>query len=46
MRALVIDHGKLLVEERPTPTPEADQVLVEVTSAGLNRADIMQARGL
>ncbi|HZK52378.1 MAG TPA: NAD(P)H-quinone oxidoreductase [Actinomycetota bacterium] len=46
MRALVIDDGKLRVEERPTPTPEADQVLVDVASAGLNRADTMQARGL
>jgi len=46
MRALVIDDGKLRVEQRPTPTPEADQVLVEVTAAGLNRADILQARGL
>lgn len=46
MRALVIDDGKLRVEERPTPTPEADQVLVEVASAGLNRADIMQMRGM
>lgn len=46
MRALVIDDGKLRVERRPTPAPEADQVLVEVTSAGLNRADIMQVRGL
>ena len=46
MRALVIDDGKLRVEERPTPTPEADQVLVEVTSAGLNRADILQMRGM
>ncbi len=46
MRALVIDDGKLRVEKRPTPTPEADQVLVEVASAGLNRADTLQARGL
>jgi len=46
MRALVIDDGKLRVEERPTPAPEADQVLVDVTSAGLNRADILQARGM
>jgi NADPH:quinone reductase len=33
------------LQERPTPRPEADQVLVEVTSAGLNRADALQARG-
>lgn len=46
MRALVISDGELRIEERPTPAPEADQVLVEVTGAGLNRADTLQARGL
>ena len=45
MRALVINDGKLRVEERPTPVPGGDQVLVRVTSTGLNRADILQARG-
>jgi NADPH2:quinone reductase len=45
VRALVIADGELRIEERPTPAPEADQVLVEVTGAGLNRADTMQARG-
>jgi NADPH:quinone reductase len=46
MRALVIDDGQLRVEERPAPVPEADQVLVEVAATGLNRADVLQARGL
>ena len=46
MRALVISDGELRVEEQPTPAPEADQVLVEVTAAGLNRADLIQLRGL
>jgi NADPH:quinone reductase len=46
VRALVIGDGELRIEERPTPAPEADQVLVEVTGAGLNRADTIQARGL
>ena len=45
MRALVIADGELRVEERATPLPEADQVLVEVAAAGLNRADLMQAQG-
>ena len=45
MRALVVDDNKLRVEERPTPAPGGDQVLVKVTSAGLNRADTFQARG-
>jgi NADPH2:quinone reductase len=46
VRALVIADGELRIEERPTPAPEADQVLVEVTGAGLNRADTIQVRGL
>ena len=46
MRALVITDGELRVEERPTPAPEGDQVLVEVAAAGLNRAELMQARGV
>jgi NADPH:quinone reductase len=45
MRALVIVNGELRVEERTTPSPEADQVLVEVAAAGLNRADLLQVRG-
>jgi NADPH:quinone reductase-like Zn-dependent oxidoreductase len=46
VRALVISDGELRIEERPTPVPEADQVLVEVAGAGLNRADLIQLRGL
>lgn len=45
MRALVIADGELRVEERVTPAPEADQVLIEVTAAGLNRADLLQSLG-
>ncbi|MGH2828752.1 MAG: NAD(P)H-quinone oxidoreductase [Actinomycetota bacterium] len=45
MRALVIADGELSVEERPSPLPEADQVLIDVAAAGLNRADLMQAQG-
>jgi NADPH:quinone reductase-like Zn-dependent oxidoreductase len=46
VRALVVDDGELRIEDRPTPAPEGDQVLVEVAAAGLNRADTIQARGL
>lgn len=41
----MIADGELRVEERDTPTPEGDQVLVEVAAAGLNRADLLQVRG-
>lgn len=46
MRALILnDGGKLSVEERPVPEPAADQVLVRVAGAGLNRADLLQRAG-
>src|ERR1043165_7903223 len=31
--------------ERPTPTPDAGEVLIEVAAAGVNRPDVMQRRG-
>jgi putative PIG3 family NAD(P)H quinone oxidoreductase len=36
----------LALREVPTPTPGPSQVLVRVRAAGLNRADILQRRGL
>jgi putative PIG3 family NAD(P)H quinone oxidoreductase len=36
----------LAVRERPTPAPGPDEVLIRVAAAGLNRADILQRRGL
>ena len=46
MRALVIQEGgRLVVEDRPIPEPGADQVLVRVHGAGLNRADLLQRAG-
>jgi len=35
----------LEVREVPTPAPAADQVLIRVQAAGVNRADILQRRG-
>lgn len=35
----------LVISERPVPVPGADEVLIEVAAAGLNRADILQRRG-
>jgi NADPH2:quinone reductase len=40
----IVDGGLQLVE-RDTPEPVADEVLVEVAGAGLNRADLLQRRG-
>lgn len=45
MRALVITDGSLTLEERVTPDPAADQVVVEVAGAGVNRADLLQVKG-
>lgn len=46
MRALVIQEGgRLVIEDRPVPEPAADQVLVRVHGAGLNRADLLQRAG-
>lgn len=45
MRAVVIDQGRLSVEERPDPVPGDTEVLVAVRAAGLNGADVMQRAG-
>jgi NADPH:quinone reductase len=45
VRALTIQDGELVVEERPDPEPGAGEVLVRVRAAGLNGADMLQRRG-
>lgn len=45
MRAVVARDGEVAVKERPAPEPVADQVLVRVHGAGLNRADLLQKAG-
>ncbi|MDR0366505.1 MAG: NAD(P)H-quinone oxidoreductase [Bifidobacteriaceae bacterium] len=49
MRGVVVenpgpDHS-LTVAEVPTPRPGPGEVLIQVTAAGVNRADLLQARG-
>jgi putative PIG3 family NAD(P)H quinone oxidoreductase len=50
MKIIEISHpGKgyrLIQVEVPTPEPGPDEVLIQVAAAGLNRADLLQARGL
>ena len=50
MQAVVLrDHGEpevLGIEDIPDPSPGAEDVLVEVHSTALNRADLLQRRGL
>lgn len=46
MRAVVVSGpGSLAVREVPPPEPRGDEVRVRVVAAGINRADLMQARG-
>jgi len=45
VRAATIRDGEILVEQHPDPEPGAGEVLVRVSGAGLNGADMMQLRG-
>lgn len=40
------DHARLEWAEVPTPTPFSTEVLIDVTHTSVNRADLLQARGL
>ena len=50
MLAVVASHpdgdGELSIVERPVPRPGADEVLVKVAAAGVNRPDILQRKGM
>ncbi|MFT4086714.1 MAG: NAD(P)H-quinone oxidoreductase [Gordonia sp. (in: high G+C Gram-positive bacteria)] len=47
MKAVVVDDEKNLhVDDVATPTPAPGEVLVRVAAAGVNRADLLQRRGL
>ncbi|HIY23819.1 MAG TPA: NAD(P)H-quinone oxidoreductase [Candidatus Brachybacterium merdigallinarum] len=45
MRALQITDGSLELAELPEPSPGPGEVLVDVTAAGVNRADVAQTAG-
>jgi NADPH:quinone reductase len=45
VRAVTIQDGKLVVEDRPDPEPGTGELLVRVRAAGLNGADMLQRRG-
>ena len=49
MRAITIpapgDADALILAEVPAPVLAADEVLVQVAAAGVNRADLMQRQG-
>ena len=47
MRAVtIVGDNKLEVREHPDPVPGTGEVLVRVRAAGINNADLLQARGL
>ncbi|MGZ5055907.1 MAG: NAD(P)H-quinone oxidoreductase, partial [Methylobacter sp.] len=46
MLAIEIDNGVLKPVQRTVPTPSANQVLIKVAAAGVNRPDVMQRKGL
>jgi NADPH:quinone reductase len=45
MRAVTIQSGRLVTAGRPDPEPGRGELLVRVAAAGLNGADLLQARG-
>jgi NADPH2:quinone reductase len=45
VRALTIVEKALVVEERDTPVPGPNDVLIEVHAAGINAADLLQRQG-
>jgi NADPH:quinone reductase len=45
VRAVTIQDGALVVEDRPDPEPGKDEVLVRVRASGLNGADMLQRQG-
>jgi NADPH:quinone reductase len=45
MRALEIQSGRLAITERPVPVPKSGQVLIKISAAGVNHADILQRKG-
>src|SRR6185312_16259672 len=40
-----VPHYRLVLQEIPAPRPAPGQVLIKVSAAGLNNADLLQARG-
>ncbi len=49
MQAIAIENPgrqyRLVLKESPTPEPGAGEILIKVSAAGLNHADLLQARG-
>ncbi len=46
LAVVCVGEGRVEVQERPDPVPSASEVVVRVKAAGLNGADMLQARGV
>lgn len=46
MKAVVVTENGVAIQDVPTPSPKANEVLVRVRACGLNRADLMVASGM
>lgn len=46
MRAVIVHNAKPTIVERPSPVPAKDELLVRVHATALNRADLLQVKGL
>lgn len=46
MRAVIVQNGRPTLVTRPAPKPQSDEVLVRVAATALNRADLLQVKGL
>ncbi|MET9198799.1 NAD(P)H-quinone oxidoreductase [Gordonia sp. NPDC003585] len=46
MKAIVVESGNLSLQTIPDPVVGDDEVIVDVVAAGVNRADLLQRKGL
>ena len=45
MKAILVENGKLKIEEVENPKEKANEIRVEIHAAALNRADLLQKKG-
>ncbi|PID05853.1 MULTISPECIES: NAD(P)H-quinone oxidoreductase [unclassified Sporosarcina] len=45
MKAVIAENGKLVMQQFPEPIPHEDELLVEIKTTALNRADLVQKQG-
>lgn len=45
MKAMLVKDEKLVLTQVDMPAPKADEILIKVYAAGINRADILQKKG-